>query len=186
MTSDDALVAAIDALIACDIPHMLVGSLSSNYYGNPRSTRDADFVLQVDENSIPNLIRQLPSEMYLDRQMSFEGVTATTRHIVRVAKSSFRIELFMLSDDAHDQERFRRRVPQELKGRRIFIPTPEDVIITKLRWGARAHRRKDLVDAENVITMRSASLDWDYIHKWCSEHGTMDLLQQIRDSIPPI
>ena len=46
MNSDEATVAVIDALQALDIPYILVGSLASNLYGIPRSTKDADFSVQ--------------------------------------------------------------------------------------------------------------------------------------------
>ena len=29
-------------------------------------------------------------------------------------------------------------------------------------------------------------LDWDYIHRWTAEHGTRELLDEIRASIPPL
>jgi hypothetical protein len=42
MNSDEATVAVIDALHALDIPYILVGSLASNLYGIPRSTKDVE------------------------------------------------------------------------------------------------------------------------------------------------
>lgn len=42
------IVAVVNALHAVNIPHMLVGSLSSNAYGIPRSTKDADVVFSWD------------------------------------------------------------------------------------------------------------------------------------------
>jgi len=47
VTADEALVAVLDALDAAGIPFMLVGSLASNFHGIPRSTRDADFVVEL-------------------------------------------------------------------------------------------------------------------------------------------
>lgn len=35
MTTDEAVLALIDALETLDLPYMLVGSLSSNFYGVP-------------------------------------------------------------------------------------------------------------------------------------------------------
>ena len=43
------VVAVVSALNAVNIPHMLEGSLSSNVYGIPRSTKDADLVVQCAE-----------------------------------------------------------------------------------------------------------------------------------------
>ena len=50
MNSDEATVAVIDALQSLDIPSILVGSPASNLYGIPRSTKDADFSVQVTEH----------------------------------------------------------------------------------------------------------------------------------------
>jgi hypothetical protein len=29
-------------------------------------------------------------------------------------------------------------------------------------------------------------LDWNYIYRWCDQHGTRDLLDELRRSLPPI
>lgn len=47
MTIGDVTRAMIDALNAAGVPYLLVGSFSSSYYGIPRSTRDADFVIEL-------------------------------------------------------------------------------------------------------------------------------------------
>ena len=114
--------------------------------------------------------------------MGFETVTMTRKHVGQVVGSPFQIELFQLSDDAHDQERFRRRCEIELGGRRVFILAVEDVIVTKLRWA----RMKDRDDLRAVIALQDANIDWVYVHRWTDLHGTTALLDEIRRSIPPI
>ena len=42
-----AVLAVIDSLEAEQIPYMLVGSFSSNFYGIPRSTEDGDLVIEL-------------------------------------------------------------------------------------------------------------------------------------------
>lgn len=44
MGATDLVLRMIDALDALEVPYMLVGSYSSNFYGQPRMTKDADFV----------------------------------------------------------------------------------------------------------------------------------------------
>ncbi len=56
----------IDALEATATPYMLVGSWSSNHYGVPRSTDDADFVIQLGEGSISRIMEHLRPEIGLD------------------------------------------------------------------------------------------------------------------------
>lgn len=186
MTGNEATLAVIDALEALAIPYMLVGSLSSNVYGIPRSTHDADFVIECAVDLLPRLATQLGSAFRLDPQMTFETATLTRRHILTVIGIPFSIEFFHLSDDPHDQERFRRRHRLPTMGREVSLPTAEDVIITKLRWIVNARRTKDREDVRDVIAVQGLNLDWPYIYTWCDQHGSRPVLDEIRNSIPPL
>ncbi len=179
-------MAVVDALEACSIPYMLVGSYSSNIYGVERSTHDADFVVEPAEGAIGELSRRLLPAIRIDRQLGFETVTMTTRFVASVIDSQFKIEFFVLSNDPYDRERFRRRRRVIAAGREVWLPTPEDVIVTKLRWSLLGNRSKDREDARDVIAVQGDRLDWAYIHSWCDQHGTRALLVEIRQSIPPI
>ncbi|MSR56801.1 MAG: hypothetical protein EXS05_03915 [Planctomycetaceae bacterium] len=176
----------ICALDAAGIPYMLAGSFSSNFYGIPRSTQDADFVIQLGDKVLGPVIASLGPDFQLDPQLLFETVAGTTRSIVTVAGTKFKIELFRLSADLHDCERFRRRITQKLTDCTAYLPTAEDVLVTKLRWILRAGRNKDRDDVRDVIAVRGDRIDWGYVHRWCDEHGTRALLDEIHASIPPI
>jgi len=186
VTGLEATLAVIDALEGCGIPYILVGSFSSNFYGIGRSTKDADFVVQFGKMSVGDLVDRLGPRFRLDPQMSFETVTATYRHIVEVADIPFKIELFQISDDPHDQERFRRRRRVTIAERDTYLPTAEDVVITKLRWSRQGQRSQDRDDARNVIAVQGDRIDWGYVNQWCERHDTKGLLEDIRRSIPPI
>ncbi len=186
MTSEEALLAVIDALESVGIPYMLVGGASVSYYGIGRSTKDADFVVELSAHSITSLTRLLGPPFRFDPQMSFETVTGTYRHQIRLEDNPFLFEFFHLSRDPHDQDRFRRRTRVALMGRQVWLPSPEDVIITKLRWSLLGRRSKDRDDARDVIAVQGDRIDWDYVYSWCEQHGTRGLLDEIRQSIPPI
>lgn len=183
----DATGKLIVTLESLGIDYLVVGSLSSMAYGIPRSTKDADLVLSLEQNALSKLTNALGPEFQLGAQGSLEMVTGTLRYHLHVPEIAFEIELFLLSDDPHDQARFNRR-------QRIFspqldniasIPTAEDVIIMKLRWFGIAKRGKDQDDVRDIIAVQGdEALDWHYIHKWTAEHGTRELLDEIRASIP--
>lgn len=186
MNSEEAVAAVVDALEALGVSYMLVGSFSSNFYGVPRATQDADFVLCSEAKSVVGIAERLGSRFRLDPQMSFETVTATTRYTLQCLDVPFQIELFLLSEDAHDQQRFARRRRVKMLGLEAFVPTAEDVIITKLRWSHHGRRSKDIDDVRDVIAVQGERIDWDYVSMWCDRHGTLDLLEEIRRSIPPV
>lgn len=173
------------ALEAAGIPHVLVGSMSSNVHGFARSTKDIDLVVQTDPAGLARLFTALADYFDLDPQTSFETVTGTLRHILVAKGSKFKVEVFQLSPDAHDQERFRRRLTVNYPSlnARVAILTAEDVIITKLRWA----RVKDLEDVKDVIAVQEPNaLDWNYIHHWTALHDTRAKLDELRASIPKI
>ena len=163
------------------VPYMIVGSYSSsNFYGVPRSTKDADLVVNLDQADWKILSSILPPG--LEQQSGFEMVTSTRKELIRVKNSVFEIELFHLSKDAHDSIRFSRRhkVPI-IPGVEAYLPTAEDVIIQKLRWSRGAKRPKDFADVVAVMQVQGpARLDWSYIEEWCGKHETLDLLAEAK------
>ena len=187
MDNDRHLAAVIEALNNLGIEYMLVGSYSSNVFGVARATKDADLVVELGQRRISDVARLIGPGFRLQEQLTFETITGTVRYIIDVVDDPFRIELFRLSNDRHDQSRFSRR--QEIEALalgRVFLPTPEDIIVTKLRWALHSGRGKDRDDARDVIAVQGDRLDFGYIHRWANEHGTRELLEEIRRSIPPI
>lgn len=179
MGPNDQVLTIIRALEQLGIEYMLVGSYSSNLYGVPRATQDADLVVQLKGESVGAVARLIGPAFKLDPQLSFETTTSTTRYVISHPGSGFKIELFLLSQDAHDQERFARRMASTLAGHPVCVPTAEDVVITKLRWSKGGDRRKDVDDARNVLAVQQGTIDLDYIRGWTDRHGTRQLLEQL-------
>lgn len=179
---DSYTLQVVDALEACGVPYLLSGSFASNVYGIPRSTRDADFVIQSSRGLDKDFEKKLGNDFKLDPRLSFETITGTYKQLVRRANTSFRIEIFLLSKDLHDQARFARRRQEDFFGRKVWLLSAEDSIISKLRWS----RPKDEDDIRNIISTQGSKLDWPYVEKWCKQHGTLALLQEIRRTVPEI
>ena len=184
MTQEEAVCRVIELLERAEIGYMLVGAYSSNAWGIPRSTKDADFVLGVTLANSGVVLDLLKTDFDIDPQASFETKTGSLRWTAFNRSPRFMIELFLLSDDPHNQQRYgrkRREFLPELE-REVWVPAPEDVVIQKVRWG----RDKDRSDARDVIAVSGDLLDWPYVESWCNRHGTRTLLEELRASIPPI
>lgn len=186
MNGTESLLLLIEAFDRMEVPYMIVGSYSSNYYGIPRSTKDADLVVHLPTTQWAKLPAILPEGIELEDQMSFEMVTSTRRELLRVKDSLFQIELFRLSDDPHDRSRFdRRRKVEIFPGTVVSMPAAEDVIVQKLRWSLGAKRPKDFADVVAVMQVQGQSLDWSYIESWCAQHGTLDVLAAAKAEAAP-
>lgn len=179
MSSEDLVAQCLHALDAIGANYMVVGSFSSNYYGIPRSTQDADIVVEVLGDEITQLRERLRGTLRLEDQMAFETVRGATKHVFQAEGAAFVIEVFELSSDPFAQERFRRRIAAQVGGVPAFLPTAEDVIVQKLLW----QRGKDLDDVRDVISVQHPNLDWLYILKWVREHGSEEALEAVCEEL---
>lgn len=181
MKGNEAVVAIIAHLERLGIDYMVTGSYASNVHGVPRSTKDADFIIEAPPEEVDRLLEGLEPPLRSDPQMLFETVTASHRWMVQVDRTAFTLELFLLDDHPFDRSRFDRRTREEvLPGIMAWLPTAEDVVVQKLRWSARAKRPKDFKDACEVIGVQRDRLDWPYIEKWCADLGASSALAEAR------
>ncbi len=181
-SGEEAVWLLIDRLNELGAAYMIVGSFSSNAYGIARSTKDADFVVHIDEATRRKLLDGLPPEFEIDDQVTFETVTGHRRQIFKIPEIPYVIELFDLSQEPFDQTRFANRLQTMMAGRTVWLPSANDVVIQKLRWATLGKRAQDLIDATNVIRVSGGFLDWPYIERWCRELGIEAALTEAREA----
>ena len=184
MTPSEVAEHVVQTLHETDVPFLLVGSFSSNQYGIPRSTKDIDVVVQAQAGRLRDFTDLLGPEFVAEEQFRFETNTGTVCQEFSVKGCTMKVEIFTLSEDPHDQERFSRRVEHPLFDMKVPFPTAEDVIVWKLRWA----RPKGLEDVRGVILVqnRESELDWEYIRSWCEKHETLARLKSLIASLPEV
>jgi len=187
MTVEELAIKVIDACKAENTEHMLTGAFAFNYYAIPRSTKDVAIVVDVTvSGKIGRLIARLEPEIEFRGQVQFDTLTWGKRHIGKPSKNStLEVELFELFDDPFVQSQFERRQRLTLPQISIetWIPTPEDIVVQKLRWG----RMKDLEDARDVLATEGIdTLDMPYIENWCAIHKTTARLTATLARIPEL
>lgn len=183
MTPTEIVRATLSALVPTGLDYVLVGAFATGYHAFPRATKDADFVVAAPLGAISQIAPHFPPGFQVDPQPQMEMLTGTYRWIVRVEGTEFRVEIFHLGSDPHHATIFRRRVAVETPefGGKVWIPTAEDLVIQKLRWG----RPKDMEDARNILSVQGDAIDYAHIETWCRRHGTLDRLAAVRAGIPP-
>ena len=187
MKLEELAVRVLDAAEAQNVEFMAVGAIAAGAYGVPRSTRDVDLLVSVKiPGNVDALVRRLSTFVTFDPQVTFDTLTWGRRHVGTSQSSPpFKVELFETFDDAFVVSEFSRRcsVFVPILGRETWLPTPEDVVVQKLRWG----RSKDLDDARDVLAVQGPeTLDMPYIEHWCALHGTVPRLREALAGIPPL
>lgn len=177
----------LDRIEATGVPYMLVGAIAAGTHGIPRSTRDVDFLVPATSGGGVNaIIKALHDIVVFEEQAVFDTLTWGKRHVGQtISPPPIKIELFELFDDPFVIQEFGRKqeIYIPILNRKGWIPTAEDVIVQKLRWG----RGKDLADVTDILAVQgSDTLDMPYIQNWCSIHNTTNRLEAALASIPPL
>jgi hypothetical protein len=177
----------LDRIESTGVPYMLVGAIAAGAHGIPRSTRDVDFLVPVTSGGGVNaIIRALHDIVVFEQQAVFDTLTWGKRHVGQtISPPPVKIELFELFDDPFVIQEFERRqqifIP--ILKRKGWVPTAEDVIVQKLRWG----RDKDLADVTDILAVQGTDrLDMPYIKDWCAIHMTTERLEAALAQIPPL
>ena len=170
-----------------DRPFAITGGLAAITYGDPRTTRDVDIIMEVDpwERDFADTLADLLNEdFFFSLEGCREAIEEQTMFQAIHKETMFKVD-FHLSD----------LVPGSCERRQdVKIPTglivpmviPEDSILSKLCWiklGS-GRSRKDVVGMLRV----QETLDNDYLETTAEQLGVkpiLDELRQIAESYDP-
>ena len=180
MTTQEIVRASLSAITASGLDYVVVGAFATGHYAFPRATKDADFVVAAPLAAIGLIAPHFPASFHVDPQPQMEMLTGTYQWIVEVDGTEFRVEIFHLGGDPHHELIFRRRVELEMPefGGKVWLPTAEDLVIQKLRWGpgerfrrraqySRRAKRSDRLRAHRDVVR--APRDWNGWRKCARE-----------------
>jgi hypothetical protein len=163
---EDAFADLFHTLNSFPHPYCLLGALALGAWGTPRTTQDLDVLISVDQEDRPDLIKQLEARGFLvDNQWSEHNPMIREFH-VRLHRNAIPVDL-MLPRDAHDQECLTRRRQYRLGKLSLWIISPEDFVLHKLKAG----RAQDFIDVLSVLQRQHQSLDRPYMSQWAQRLG---------------
>jgi hypothetical protein len=184
---EDALVRVVSALETEGVPYMVTGSVASSYHGRPRSTHDADIVIDPAREQLARLVRRLAAAgFYADEEQAQDALHRRRQFNVIETQSACKIDLIVRKERPFSREELQRRQVAELSpGMSVALASAEDTILSKLEWARKAGgSEKQIADAAGVLEV-SPNLDRDYIERWARELGILDLWQEIAAPGPP-
>jgi len=179
VTFGQVLAIVIGLLERSGIPYMVTGSLASSYHGEPRSTRDADIVIDPSPASIQRLVGGLATAgFYVDADVARDAVTARSQFNA-IGPDAEKIDFIIRRDRPFSIEEFRRRQPADLLGTPGFIASAEDVILAKLEWAKATGSERQLDDVAGILAVAD-ELDLAYLERWAAALDVADVWRAIQ------
>jgi len=103
-------------------------------------------------------------------------------------EETFKIDFFLADEDEYTSASFLRAKQYELAPGRAFpVKSPEDILITKLRWFDLGRRISDKQwnDIVQVLEIQQDNLDNSYLDAWCNHFQLIELLDEARLQVVP-
>jgi hypothetical protein len=182
MPQQELLKKVVKILEDLKIPYMLTGSIASSLYGEPRSTQEIDIVVEVKSDSIESLVKQFPaSQYYIDAESIKEAIHLKLMFNLIDINEGEKVDFWIVTDEPFDTSRFSRRQKLEIYGMKMYVSTPEDMILAKLRWSKLAGgSEKQFGDALRIFEVQYNKLDLNYLKEWMVELNIEDLWERIK------
>jgi hypothetical protein len=170
------------SLESLGIPYMVTGSMASSFHGKPRTTHDADVVIDPTPAALDRLVAELSAAaFYVDQERARDALRRRRQFNVIEMASAFKLDLIIRKDRPFSVEEFSRRQPADLGGTiRLALATPEDTILSKLEWARKGGgSERQLADVRGILDVKGPHLDRDYIERWARELELTDLWRQV-------
>jgi hypothetical protein len=182
----EALLEVVHALERLSIPHMVTGSVASSYHGRPRSTHDADIVIDPTQAQMDMLVRSLlDAGFYVDDERARDALRRRLQFNVIERQSAFKIDLIVRKDRPFSHEELERRLAAELSpGLTVALASAEDTILSKLEWAKKAGRSEKQVDDAAGVLAVNPGIDRAYVERWAMELDVLDLWREIAGEEP--
>jgi len=180
------------AFDAAGVKYFLGGSVASALYGEPRSTRDIDFVAALLVPQVTPFIAALGHDFYADAHAIAEAVANRRSFNVIHLETMVKADIFVLKADAFARSQFARRAGRQLgldNSALIYVASAEDTVLAKLQWyregGGVSDRQWN--DVLGVLKVQGPTLDRAYLDEWARELGLAELLGRALDDagLPP-
>ena len=176
----------LDALEAAGVEYLIGGAVAAWAWGEPRATMDLDLVVNIPLEAIELLSQELkkrdmlvPAEIILDAILEDRAdLPINAIHMY----SGFKADLYPLraQDDLCQLALERRRLidlgPPLGK---VYLHSPEDLIIYKLWYFNLSQQTKHLRDITAIVLTLGDELDDSYIHFWADRKGLVTLWEEL-------
>lgn len=180
----------IEALEAAGVEYLIGGAVAEWAWGEPRSTQDLDFVINLPIEAVGKLSKELekramlvPAEIILDTLIEDRAdIPLNAIHIY----SGLKADIYLVrSGDELRQSAFqrRRRVYYGPSIGHVYIHSPEDLILYKLIYFGLSRQSKHVRDITAILRLKKNQLDSEYMEKWITQLGLSSVWKEMLDKI---
>ena len=182
-TQTEIMIKVIEALEELDSPYLVCGSYASSAHGIARATMDIDILAAIPAKHSAALAAKLEGEFYVDEQAIRDAILAKRSFNIIHLETMFKVDVFVSKREPFEVKQLERRKLEIVAinpERTVYVASPEDIILSKLRWYRQTNERSERQwsDVLGVISVKAGQLDLEYLRQWASQLNVSDLFER--------
>jgi hypothetical protein len=185
-TPADGFKRILEVLDKLEMPYLVGGSVASSVHGIPRTTMDADLVVDLNVGRLEGFAEELRADFYADLGMMKDALQHGRSFNLIHYESSYKYDIFPLLSDDYSLTQFRRRRFENTTSFgdepiECAIATAEDTMLSKLRWYRAGGEisEQQWNDVRGILQVSGPQLDFEYLRTWAPRLGVEDLLERL-------
>jgi hypothetical protein len=160
------------------IEYMVTGSFAMSVYGEMRSTRDIDIVVQLNETHIRPLLAAYTGDFYVSDNSIRRAIRDHSMFNIVNTRWGAKLDCIIQKDTEFARKSFDRRQKAAVSAIEFWTTTKEDLIIAKLDWSRESHSEMQIRDIANLT---STEYDSEYVNSWIPRLGLQGIWDEVEE-----
>jgi len=175
VTPRELMLAVCGVLNESGARYFVTGSVASMMYGEVRSTMDVDIVADLRYKDALALRESFHEpDYYFEPDSMYHAMSACGMFNIIHVGSALKADIIVPKETAHNGVRLDRARETTIKGQRVMVSAPEDVILSKLAFYREGGSDKHLRDIASMFKISGDAIDLGYIESWVVKLGVTE------------
>ncbi len=167
------------------ISYFLSGGFASAFYGFPRSTHDVDFILEIDMEEFSKLkkvLEKLNEFFLIDWDQAKKAIEKHTHFNIIDRDSLLKVDFWPIIKNEFNISRFKRKREEIFDRQKIWMISPEDLILIKLLWCRDVKSDRHMRDCVGILKVQKGKLDNRYLLNWAKKLKVLKLWEEVKET----
>ncbi len=165
------------------VEYVIGGSYASSIHGEPRSTRDCDFLVALASDQLDSFEQKTNGLFYMSRVAAEEAIELNRCFNLIHLETGFKLDIFISEGRDFDRERLKRGQSVAVDGQSLRFSSAEDTILSKLEWYKQYPSEQQWRDILGIFLLQEDKLDLGYLKYWSRELGVSKKLAQAEKAL---
>jgi len=179
-SQEKLLIDIVKILDDLDIKYFITGGFAVSVWGRPRATFDIDIVVKIAESQAKLLTRawhNIVKAGYADEAAVRDAIRRKEEFNFIDPDSGLKVDFWVDKESKNSPPEFENRKLKKMDNQRVFFTSPEDLILSKLKWYQLSCSDRHIDDIKSVLRISGEKLDKKYLRSWISKLGLSDIIK---------